>query len=38
VAAFENGKLTKFSDSLKGRRSPSHREQLLAQVIATMAA
>jgi DNA topoisomerase I len=38
VAAFENGKLAKFSDSLKGRRSPSHREQLLAQVIATMAA
>ena len=38
VAAFENGKLAKFSDLLKGRRSPSHREQLLAQVVATMAA
>jgi len=31
VAAFENGKLTKFSEGLKGRRS-------LAQVIASMAA
>jgi DNA topoisomerase-1 len=38
VAAFENGKLAKFSDLLKGRRSPTHREQLLAQVVATMAA
>ena len=38
VAAFEQGKLEKFSEILKGRRSPSHREQLLAQVIATMAA
>jgi DNA topoisomerase I len=38
VAAFEKGKLAKFSDMLKGRRSPAHREQLLAQVVATMAA
>ncbi len=38
VAAFENGKLTKFSEALKRRRSPAHREQLLAQVVATMAA
>jgi DNA topoisomerase I len=38
VAAFEQGKLEKFAEILKGRRSPSHREQLLAQVIATMAA
>ena len=38
VAAFENGKLAKFSDLLKGKRSPAHREQLLAQVVATMAA
>jgi DNA topoisomerase-1 len=32
VAAFENGKLAKFSELLKARRSPAHREQLLAQV------
>ena len=38
VAAFESGKLEKFSEGLKGRRSPAHREQLLAQVVATMAA
>ena len=38
VAAFENGKLEKFSQGLKGRRSPAHREKLLAQVIASMAA
>ncbi len=38
VAAFEKGKLAKFSEALKGRRSPAHREQLLAQVVATMAA
>ena len=38
VAAFENGKLAKFSELLKGKRSPAHREQLLAQVVATMAA
>ena len=38
VAAFENGKLEKFSETLKGRRSPAHREQLLAQVVASMAA
>ena len=38
VAAFENGKLAKFSEMLKRRRSPAHREQLLAQVVATMAA
>jgi DNA topoisomerase-1 len=38
VAAFERGKLAKFSDLLKGRRSPAHREQLLAQVVASMAA
>jgi DNA topoisomerase-1 len=38
VAAFEKGKLAKFSDMLKGRRSPAHREQLLAQVVASMAA
>ena len=38
VAAFENGKLAKFSEQLKGRRSPAHREQLLAQVVASMAA
>ena len=35
VAAFENGKLEKFSETLKRRRSPAHREQLLAQVVAT---
>jgi DNA topoisomerase I len=38
VAAFEKGKLAKFSEGLKGRRSPAHREQLLAQVVASMAA
>jgi len=38
VAAFENGKLEKFSAGLKGRRSPAHREKLLAQVIANVAA
>ena len=38
VAAFENGKLAKFSELLKRRRSPAHREQLLAQVVASMAA
>jgi DNA topoisomerase-1 len=38
VAAFENGKLAKFSDLLKRRRSPARREQLLAQVVASMAA
>jgi DNA topoisomerase-1 len=38
VAAFENGKLEKFSEELKGRRSPAHREKLLAQVVASMAA
>src|SRR5438067_699838 len=38
VTAFENGRLEKFSETLKGRRSPARREQLLAQVIATMAA
>jgi DNA topoisomerase-1 len=38
VAAFENGRLAKFSELLKRRRSPTHREQLLAQVVATMAA
>ena len=37
VVAFENGKLTRFSELLKRRRSPSHREQLLAQVVAAMA-
>jgi DNA topoisomerase I len=38
VTAFENGKLEKFSETLRRRRSPAHREQLLAQVVATMAA
>jgi hypothetical protein len=38
VAAFENGRLAKFSELLKRRRSPAHREQLLAQVVGTMAA
>jgi DNA topoisomerase I len=38
VAAFENGRLEKFSESLKGRRSPARREQLLAQVVASVAA
>jgi DNA topoisomerase-1 len=38
VAAFENGALEKFSVTLKGRRSPARREQLLAQVVARMAA
>jgi DNA topoisomerase-1 len=38
VTAFENGKLEKFSEGLKGRRSPAHREKLLAQVVASMAA
>jgi len=38
VAAFENGKLEKFSEGLKGRRSPVHRERLLAQVVASIAA
>jgi DNA topoisomerase I len=38
VAAFENGQLEKFSEALKGRRSPAHRERLLAQVVASMAA
>ena len=38
VMAFENGALEKFSATLKRRRSPARREQLLAQVMATMAA
>jgi DNA topoisomerase-1 len=38
VTAFESGKLEKFSDLLKGRRSPAHREKLLAQVVGSMAA
>src|SRR5436305_6492996 len=38
VAAFEKGALEKFSEALKGRRSPARREQLLAQVVASMAA
>jgi DNA topoisomerase-1 len=38
VAAFENGRLEKFSAMLKDRRSPARREQLLAQVVATMVA
>src|SRR6478735_4068754 len=38
VAAFEKGKLGKFSEMLKRGRSPAHREQLLAQVVASMAA
>jgi DNA topoisomerase-1 len=38
VTAFENGRLEKFSETLRRRRSPAHREQLLAQVVATMAA
>jgi len=38
VTAFQNGKLEKFSETLKRRRSPAHREQLLAQVVASMAA
>lgn len=38
VAAFENGKLEKFSATLRRRRSPAQREQLLAQVVASMAA
>jgi DNA topoisomerase-1 len=38
VAAFEKGALEKFSDTLKGRRSPARREQLLAEVVASMAA
>jgi len=38
VAAFVNGRLEKFSETLKRRRSPAHREQLLAQVVASMAA
>jgi DNA topoisomerase-1 len=37
VAAFENGKLEKFSATLRRRRSPARREQLLAQVVATLA-
>jgi DNA topoisomerase-1 len=36
VTAFENGRLEKFSKTLRRRRSPAHREQLLAQVVATM--
>ena len=38
VAAFENGQLERFSSTLRTRRSPAHRERLLAQVVATMAA
>ena len=34
VTAFENGILEKFSQTLKACRSPSKREQVLAQVIA----
>ena len=37
VTAFENGTLEKFSDTLKRRRSPPPREQLLAQAVSTMA-
>ena len=36
--AFENGRLEKFSALLRRRRSSTHREQLLAQVVASMAA
>jgi DNA topoisomerase I len=38
VAAFENGRLKRFSEVLKGRRSPAQRERLLAQVVVGMAA
>jgi DNA topoisomerase-1 len=38
VKAFESGKLEKFCEALKGRRSPAHREKLLAQVVTSMAA
>ena len=38
VAAFENGRLEKFSKTLRRRCSPARREQLLAEVVATMAA
>ncbi len=38
VRAFENGQLEKFSATLRSRRSAAQREQLLAQVVASMAA
>ncbi len=33
VRAFEEGKLKRFASTLKGRRSPARREQLLARVV-----
>ena len=34
VAAFENGVLERFAQTLKGCRSPTRRAQVLAQIIA----
>ena len=38
VTAFEDGILERFAATMKGYRSQSKREQLLAQVVATAAA
>jgi len=37
VTAFEEGILERFADALKKSRSPVKREQILAQVVATVA-
>jgi DNA topoisomerase-1 len=38
VTAFEDGILERFGESMKGRRSQTRREQLLAQVVTAVAA
>jgi DNA topoisomerase-1 len=37
VAAFEDGVLERFSETLAGCRSPTRRAQVLAQIIAAAA-
>jgi len=37
VAAFENGLLERFSETLKNCRSPTRRAKVLAQIIAAAA-
>jgi DNA topoisomerase-1 len=37
VTAFEDGILERFAATMKGTRSQARREQLLAQVVATVA-
>jgi DNA topoisomerase-1 len=38
VTAFEDGILERFGQAMKGRRSQTRREQLLAQVVTVVAA